>query len=51
VSRSDEILQALAFQRGMLTLLKDANPPAEGIEKAIEGIDTLIERFSPVSSR
>ena len=51
MSKSDEILRTLAFQRGVLTLLRDAGPLAPNVERAIEDIDSLIDRFSFVASR
>ena len=51
MSQSDEILQTLAFQRGVLTLLRGEGAMAPSIEKAIEGIDTLIERLGREASR
>ncbi len=46
MSSSDEILQTLAFQRGVLTLLRDTSTLTANIERAIERIDSLIDRFS-----
>ena len=39
---TDEILQKLAFQRGVLTLLKEGERPNPMIEKALEQLDSLI---------
>ena len=47
----DEMLQKLAFQRGVLTLLKDTNLMGAMIEKAIEEIDFLIESLPSASNR
>ena len=51
MSRADEVLQKLAFQRGVLTLLKEAVCSAPGIEKAIEDIDSLIEDLAVIALR
>ncbi len=41
----DHVLQRLAFQRGILTLLKDQNPVSDEIQKAIREIDELMDCF------
>jgi hypothetical protein len=47
---SDELMQTLAFQRGVLTLLKDTGLFNVYIEKAIEDIDLLMEKLPTASS-
>jgi len=41
---TDDILQKLAFQLGVLTLLKEKDPSAPMIDKALEELDGLISR-------
>lgn len=48
---ADELLLKLAFQRGVLTLLKEAGNPGPNIDRAIEDIDSLIEGFLVPQSR
>ena len=42
---ADDILQKLAYQKGVLTLLRGVEPLSPLIEKALRGIDELIERI------
>ena len=48
LDNTDEILQKLTFQRGILKLLKDTELMGPMIDKAIEEIDSLIEGLYPV---
>ena len=41
---ADGILQKLAYQKGVLTLLKGVEPLSPLIEKALRDIDELIEQ-------
>ena len=50
MSQSDEILQTLAFQRGILTLLREVGTMTPNVERAIEDIDSLMDRLSGSAS-
>ena len=43
---TDDILQKLAFQRGILTLLKETDLCNTLIDKALEELDILITQLS-----
>ena len=51
MSLADEILQKLAFQRGVLTLLRDAGRFGPNIDRAIEDVDQMIEGLVGLQSR
>ncbi len=51
MSDSDRVLRTLAYQRGVLSLLKDAGTNDPSVERAIEDIDSLIEGFVSASIR
>ena len=51
MSKSDEILQVMASQRAILTLLREVVPMAPGVERAIEDLDSLMDKLESVSSR
>ena len=42
---TDDTLRKLAFQRGVLTLLKESDRPDPMIEKALEHLDGLIVKL------
>ncbi len=42
--QTEDILQRLAFQRGVLTLLKEKDLYRPIVEKAIEELDSLMEK-------
>lgn len=48
---ADERLMKLAFQRGVLTLLKESGRGEMGLETAIEQIDALIEDLAAAAVR
>ena len=43
---ADDILRKLAFERGVLTLLKDTPAAGPALEKTIENLDFLIETLA-----
>ena len=51
MSREDELLRKLAFQRGFLALLKESRPALQGLEKAIDDIDSLMEELAGLRVR
>lgn len=45
IAVNDDIRQKLAFQRGVLTLLKDTDLFGPMIEKALKDLDEIIEQI------